>query len=178
MAIPEFLIDPQKDYYAVLGVAPTTPHEDIRRAFKRLAIKHHPDKGGSTEKMAEINEANEVVGNEEHREMYDRLRREYNDPNEWNFTEEDYNRRQRPSFFDNLKNCRLRDFIYDSLIMFQEQFHIIIPEDVIYDFRSAVQFVYENWDDLKREERVSYTTFGGFRVRTRDEIVRSDNLFG
>lgn len=64
-----------KDYYAILGVSKTATAEDIKRAYRKLARKHHPDVNpGNAEaekKFKEINEANEVLSNPETREKYD-----------------------------------------------------------------------------------------------------------
>ena len=60
-----------KKFYESLGVAKNASTEEIKRAYKKLAIKHHPDKGGDVEKFQEISRANEVLSDPEKREMYD-----------------------------------------------------------------------------------------------------------
>lgn len=61
-----------KDYYNVLGVEKNATHEDIKKAFRKLAHQYHPDKsGGNDEKFKEINEAYQVVGNEQKRKQFD-----------------------------------------------------------------------------------------------------------
>jgi curved DNA-binding protein len=66
-----------KDYYAILGVPRDASAEDIKKAFRKLARKHHPDvardKKAAEEKFKEINEANEVLGDPVKRAKYDRL---------------------------------------------------------------------------------------------------------
>ncbi len=66
-----------RDYYEVLGVPRDASQDDIRKAFRKLARKHHPDvatdKSTAEEKFKEINEAYEVLGDEEKRKKYDRL---------------------------------------------------------------------------------------------------------
>ena len=66
-----------KDYYAILGVPRDAVREDIKKAFRKLARKYHPDvakdKSTAEEKFKEINEAFEVLGDPEKREKYDRL---------------------------------------------------------------------------------------------------------
>ncbi len=66
-----------RDYYRVLGVAPKATEEDIKKAFRTLARKYHPDvakdKKSAEEKFKEINEANEVLSNPESRKKYDQL---------------------------------------------------------------------------------------------------------
>jgi molecular chaperone DnaJ len=64
-----------KDYYKTLGVEKGASREDIKRAYKRLAKKYHPDINkelGAAEKFKEINEAAAVLGDEQKREMYDK----------------------------------------------------------------------------------------------------------
>jgi curved DNA-binding protein len=66
-----------KDYYTILGVPRDASASDIKKAFRKLARKHHPDvaedKATSEEKFKEINEANEVLGDPEKRRKYDQL---------------------------------------------------------------------------------------------------------
>jgi len=60
-----------KDYYKTLGVSRDADDRTIKKAYRRLAREHHPDKGGNQEKMAEINEAFGVLGDPELRKRYD-----------------------------------------------------------------------------------------------------------
>lgn len=67
-----------KDYYRVLGVSRDAGSEDIKKAFRRLAFRYHPDRNPENAKEAEgrfkeINEAYEVLGNEQKRRQYDYL---------------------------------------------------------------------------------------------------------
>jgi len=66
-----------KDYYEILGVPRTASQDDIHRAFRKLALKHHPDvakdKTNAEERFKEINEANEVLSDPEKRKKYDAL---------------------------------------------------------------------------------------------------------
>ncbi len=61
-----------KDYYKILGLSKGASQDDVKRSFRELAHKHHPDKGGDAEKFKELNEAYQVLGNAEKRQQYDR----------------------------------------------------------------------------------------------------------
>lgn len=75
-----------KDYYAILGVARGASADDIKKAFRKLARKHHPDvakegdKAAAEEKFKEINEAHEVLSDPEKRAKYDRLGAHWDSP--------------------------------------------------------------------------------------------------
>ena len=62
-----------KDYYQTLGVPKTANAEEVKKAFRKLAHEHHPDKGGNAEKFKEINEAYQVLGNDQKRQQYDQF---------------------------------------------------------------------------------------------------------
>ena len=63
------------DYYSILGVGRNASDEEIKKAFRRLALKYHPDRcpgdPGSEERFKEINEAYAVLGDAEKRREYD-----------------------------------------------------------------------------------------------------------
>ena len=60
-----------KDYYNVLGVDKKASGEDIKKAFRKLAQKYHPDKGGDEKRFKEITEAYAVLADEKRRREYD-----------------------------------------------------------------------------------------------------------
>lgn len=66
-----------KDYYKVLGVPKTATAAEIKKAYRKLAVKYHPDKNKddkqAEEKFKELSEANEVLGDAEKRQKYDAL---------------------------------------------------------------------------------------------------------
>lgn len=63
----------KRDYYEVLGVSKSASADEIKKAFRKAAVEHHPDKGGDETKFKEINEAYEVLSNQEKRKRYDQF---------------------------------------------------------------------------------------------------------
>ena len=67
----------KRDYYEVLGVAKNASEADIKKAYRRRAMKYHPDKTkgdkAAEEKFKEANEANEVLSNAQKRAAYDQF---------------------------------------------------------------------------------------------------------
>jgi molecular chaperone DnaJ len=63
-----------KDYYKILGVDKNASTDEIKKAFKKLAMQHHPDRqGGNEAKFKEINEAYQVLGDAEKRKRFDQF---------------------------------------------------------------------------------------------------------
>lgn len=68
---------PQKEvdnsrFYELIGVPKTATQDEIKKAFRKLALKAHPDKGGDPEKFKDISVAYEVLSDPEKRKMYDK----------------------------------------------------------------------------------------------------------
>ena len=64
----------KRDYYEVLGVSKNASADEIKKAFRKAAVKHHPDKeGGDETKFKEINEAYEVLKDQQKRQRYDQF---------------------------------------------------------------------------------------------------------
>jgi len=65
-----------KDYYGILGVQKNATKDEIKKAYRKLAHQHHPDKtGGDEKKFKELNEAYYILGNDQRRSEYDRYGR-------------------------------------------------------------------------------------------------------
>ena len=111
-----------KKYYQILGVSENATQDEIKKAYRKLSLKWHPDRqsGKSLEekekantKMKEINKAYEVLGNEELRKRYDL--------GETNFTSSEYNY----SYEEELGN------INDELKRLREEQKILARKEVI-----------------------------------------------
>lgn len=64
----------KRDYYEVLGVSKSASEDEIKKAFRKAAVKYHPDKeGGDEEKFKEVNEAYEVLKDKQKRQRYDQF---------------------------------------------------------------------------------------------------------
>lgn len=83
-----------KDYYKILGVEKTTSQDEIKKAYRKLAKKHHPDLNPddekSQEKFKEVNEAYEVLGDKDKRKQYDTFGSGANFSNGQNFDPSQY----------------------------------------------------------------------------------------
>jgi molecular chaperone DnaJ len=66
----------KRDYYEVLGVSKNATDDEIKKAYRKLALKHHPDRGGgkeAEEKFKEANEAYQVLSDSQKRKQYDQF---------------------------------------------------------------------------------------------------------
>lgn len=59
-----------KNYYEILGISKEATQEEIKKVYRKLAIQHHPDKGGDESKFKEIAEAYDILGDESKRQKY------------------------------------------------------------------------------------------------------------
>lgn len=62
-----------KDYYKILGISRSASSDEIKKAYRQMALKYHPDKGGDQEKFKEINEAYQILSNPQKKAQYDQF---------------------------------------------------------------------------------------------------------
>lgn len=96
-----------KDYYMVLGVERSATQDDIKKAYRKLAVKYHPDKNSgdksAEDKFKEISEAYQVLGNADSRKKYDELGanwKQYENANYGGFNAGGFNASGFSDFFD------------------------------------------------------------------------------
>ncbi|MCL1929818.1 DnaJ domain-containing protein [Candidatus Saccharibacteria bacterium] len=63
----------KRDYYEVLGLAKSASVDEIKKAYRKAAVKHHPDKGGDETKFKEVSEAYEVLKDPAKKQRYDQF---------------------------------------------------------------------------------------------------------
>ena len=100
----------KRDYYEVLGVSRSASSDEIKKAFRTLAKKYHPDINkdkGSEEKFKEINEAFQVLGDQQKKQQYDQFGHE-------SFSSQDFSGFRDFSFDDILRNFGFDDFFGGS----------------------------------------------------------------
>ena len=73
------------DYYSTLGVSKSADANEIKRAYRRMANQHHPDKGGDTEKFKEIEEAYRTLSDPQKKAEYDNPQPQFGGPGGFHF---------------------------------------------------------------------------------------------
>ncbi len=63
----------KRDYYEVLGINKDASADEVKKAFRKAAVEHHPDRGGDEAKFKELNEAYEVLKDPSKKQRYDQF---------------------------------------------------------------------------------------------------------
>ena len=93
------------DYYSILGVAKNAESQDIKKAYRKLAAQHHPDRGGNADKFKQVQEAYDTLGDPAKRQQYDNPQPQFNFNSTHGFSQEDIlNQMFRQKQRHNLKN--------------------------------------------------------------------------
>src|SRR6056300_1252348 len=66
------------DYYSILGVNKNASDQDIRKAYKKKSMQHHPDRGGNEEEFKKVNEAYQTLKDPAKRQQYDNPNQQFN----------------------------------------------------------------------------------------------------
>ena len=134
------------DYYQTLGVDRNSSAEEIKQAYRRLAMKHHPDKGGNEAEFKKINEAYAVLSDAQKRSNYDNPHSQNQywqqpfDPGE-SFNFEDIMRHARAAFNERRAKPRNPDAITDVEITLSQVF---TGTDILVDVGYTREVIYIN----------------------------------
>lgn len=133
------------DYYQILGVNKNSSPEELKQAFRKLAMKHHPDRGGNEAEFKKINEAYDVLSNSEKRAAYDAPKqqtgwRQSFDPGE-PFDFEDVMRHAREMFNERHQRAKNPDAITDVEISLSQVF---TGTDMLVDVGYTREVIYIN----------------------------------
>lgn len=133
------------DYYQTLGVTRQSSPEEIKQAYRKLAMVHHPDRGGDADKFKQINEAYDVLGNPEKKATYDNPQQQHSwrqsfDPDEM-FNFEELLRQTREHFNQRQQRARNPDAITDVEISLSQVF---TGTDMLVDVGYTREVIYIN----------------------------------
>ncbi len=141
-----------KDYYTILGVSRTASQDEIKKAYRKLAHQHHPDKkGGDESKFKEINEAYQVLSDPKKRSNYDNFGFAYNDGG----FQGGYDFNQGEGSWDFFRGAGQRGGFEDIFDMFSEAFG---------GFRQAGYDEPRKGEDVYLEVRISKKDLGTNRI--------------
>ena len=110
-----------KNYYKILNVNNNANKQDIKRAYRNLAVKYHPDKGGSEEKFKEISEAYEILSDDNKRYKYDNnsILETYVAKNPYDLFEEIINKSDRIYMESKVNNSIFNNSIFNTRVFDQ-----------------------------------------------------------
>ena len=101
------------NYYKILGIKQTAKREEIKKAYRNLAKKYHPDKGGSKNDFLNINTAWQILSNPKTREEFDSYLNNLRNPSinlqDYKFSEKTYQYKNNSSEKDSSLKCWIKD---------------------------------------------------------------------
>ena len=127
-----------KDYYKILGLGETATNEQIKKAFKDIAKKEHPDKGGNLDRFQEASEAHDTLKDSQKRHDYDTQRKLGSGQGQHPFFNEDVF----GDFFSGFQQGRGGDMDFNSRFNFTQGNQgkhwvaLVLREDICYYFDS------------------------------------------
>ena len=144
-----------KDYYALLEIKRTATQEEIKKAYRKFAKQYHPDSNignlEAEEKIKEINEAYEVLGDEKRRKKYDTIINRFNfmsgidfDPKKFGFKTKKIKQEDENAVFSDFFNL----FFGNSEINFEE---LSFDDDI----EEEEEVLFKKGDDLEVEHKIS-----------------------
>ncbi|CAG8442740.1 1824_t:CDS:2 [Diversispora eburnea] len=167
--------EPLPDYYEALGIPPSASQDQVKKAYRKLALKFHPDKIRQTSETYDpvevnkqfilINEAYKVLENTESRERYEEFRRTGKLPEEQKLSREEY------AAYQNLRNIRKR---YHDIMLYKEKIlelsKIFINSAISLDDLIQV-FEKTHWISIDKDTLV-YSDFVESQNRLIDSITK------
>jgi curved DNA-binding protein len=167
-----------KDYYKILGVDRNSSNDEIKKAYRKLAKKYHPDLNpddkGAQEKFKDINEAYEVLGDENKRKKYDTFGNGYNFTNGQNFDPSQYG-------FEDLGNGYRYTYSTGGGEGFSDFFNMFFGggdfdiKDLFGGKRASRQKAYYEPEPQKYESEINITLEEGYNGTTKTVSFRIGN---
>ena len=180
------------DLYTVLGVPRTASSEDIKKAYKKQAMKHHPDRGGDPDQFRKVTEAYDVLSNSDKRAAYDNPQPDFNfrsqdftngNPFQGTPFEDIFRQRQTPRNRDIAMpvNVTLKDVITGNRVAISYQLSTGRVETVTIDIppgaKNGDQIRYEGLGDEGNRNYPRGNLIAHIKVKKhRDWLREGDNL--
>ena len=148
------------NYYEILEIDESATFDEIKKAYKKLAIIHHPDKGGNQNRFQEISQAYEILSNEEKKQEYDNLKKYDNYQNIINFNFKDPNKLFN-EFFNDFSHLNINNGTnpfetssFNSLFQNFRSFNnnSFISSEILFNDSKKIEKIIEIQNGLKTEK--------------------------